>query len=379
MTQEVEREKEELVKKSPKPSPKPEWRDEVWAVDHKIQKFFPIPYSKKEVFRWFFNRIFGPSKRYKKKTHFIHHESELNVIKPDYKIGFVGDIMKMFSYELEFHQSIKNFFNDVELIVGNLEGILTLQPGWIIAQRHNIDIVQQLSTIKPPEQWLLCLSNNHSGDFGIDNFSAHLDRLQQFGFRVFGRKDISKYDYKKLNFVVGSRWINQKGCKYIARFDEIDKWFKDDMFNILYPHWNYEYELYPRPKIRKKSNKLIKKWDLIFGHHPHVVQPITCVRTSDINKILAYSAGNFSSGFPNKAHRYGLIMKCEIGPLIYNTAKLAVGKMEWKFTKSEWDGTFKLKKKKKIPIPGIRPNMLVKVSEENEIFPNLEYVNIDSL
>ena len=139
MPQEVDREKEEIVNKSTELCPKPEWMDETWAVDHKIQKIFPIPYSKKEVFRW-----------YKKKTQFIPHESKLNEINPDYKIGFVGDIMKMFGYELVFDDSIKKFFNNVDLIVGNLEGILTLQPGFVAAQRHEDDIMRQLSEIKFP-------------------------------------------------------------------------------------------------------------------------------------------------------------------------------------------------------------------------------------
>ncbi len=374
MAQEVDREKEEIVKKSPKLRPKPEWMDEPWAVDHKIQKFFPIPYSKKEVFRWFFNRIFGPSKRFKKKTQFIPHELTLNkTFTPDYKIGFVGDIMKMFGYELIFHESIKNFFKDVDLIVGNLEGILTLQPGFVAAQRHEDDIMRQLSDLRPPEKWLLCLSNNHSGDFGIADFIFQLDRLRWEGFNVFGRKDIPNYLYKEtLNFVSGSMWSNQDNCNYMSHFDEIDDNFIRDskIFNILYPHWNYEYELYPRPKIMKKAKQLLKKWDLIFGHHPHVVQPITRIDCNGINKLLAYSGGNFAAGLPVKAHKYGLIMKCDIGQLLSNKSQLAVGNVEWRFTKANNDQKLKYKKNMRKPVDG--PIMSIEITSENDFFPDIK-------
>jgi len=68
-----------------------EWVEIEWAKDHKMQRFFPIPYPKKEVFRWFINHIFGPSKRRKNKYKFLQHKSILNQISTvNYKIGFAG-------------------------------------------------------------------------------------------------------------------------------------------------------------------------------------------------------------------------------------------------------------------------------------------------
>ena len=81
----------------------------------------------------------------------------------------------------------------------------------------------------------------------------------------------------------------------MTRFDDTDDYFIDDpnIFNILYPHWHYEYELYPRPKMIRESNIDIEGWDLIIGQHPHVVQPITQLNIEGINKIISYSLGNF--------------------------------------------------------------------------------------
>ncbi|MFX0073375.1 MAG: hypothetical protein ACFFAO_20035 [Candidatus Hermodarchaeota archaeon] len=215
--------------------PEPEWMKNDWAVDHKIQKFFPIPYKGRETIRWFLNRIFGPRKRYRKKTQFMPKKTTLNQINPEFKIGFVGDIMKMYGYKLNVDDSIKKFFEDVELVVGNLEGILTLQPAFVTAQRHNKEIIEELSQIKPRENWLLCLSNNHSGDFGFADFIFHLDRLRWAGFKVFGRKDIGNFLYKdKINFVSGSMWTNQNECKYIShKFFRIYPKFEADFIESL--------------------------------------------------------------------------------------------------------------------------------------------------
>ena len=358
------------------------WMENYWANDHKMQRF-PIPYPKKEVFRWFFNHIFGPSTRRKKKYNFIRHESTLNEISSvNYKIGFVGDIMKMFQYELVFDQSVIDFFEPVDLLVGNLEGIITLQPGFIAAQRHNKEIIKQLKTVKSADKWLLCLSNNHSGDFGLADFVLHLDRLRYSGFNVIGRRDKPNHIHDhRLNFVSGTMWKNQNGCKYVSSFKKIEEYYLEDptVFNILYPHWYYEYELYPRSKIKTKAENLLETWDLICGHHPHVVQPITKVNKGNVNKLLAYSTGNFSTGLEFDAHKYGLIVKCEIGPLKSDSSKLAVGKVEWKFTYNDNDIDENKEKyvkfKKNMPKPEDGPIIVVKIVEENEFFPQINFID----
>lgn len=363
---------DEWLKDEPKLPKEPEWMKEEWAVDHRIKRFFIRPYSRKELMIWWLNRLFGPSKRHKKLTRYIPKEIDLNDVTPRYTIGFVGDIMKMYGYGLEFDESVYDFFENVGKIVGNLEGILTVQPGFISAQRHNKEIMQQLSVIKDPEDWILCLSNNHSGDFGFADFIFHLNRLNWADFNVFGRKDIPNHLYKKrINIVSGTQWQNQDSTSFVTRLDEVDDYFIDDpqIFNILYPHWNYEYELYPRKEVVKECEYLLKGWDLIIGHHPHVVQPVAKYEVNGINKLVAYSLGNFCSGRDRKGHEYGIILKCEIGELDSDPTRLAVGKVRWEFVRSERDKKVKFKEhmeKKSDP-----PAKTVK------IVPNVKYLPKD--
>jgi len=48
-------------------------------------------------------------------------------VDPKLTIGFVGDIMMMRGFKLKFHRDVIKFFDDVDLIVCNLEGIIPKQ------------------------------------------------------------------------------------------------------------------------------------------------------------------------------------------------------------------------------------------------------------
>jgi len=327
---------------------------------------------------------------------FTHHINEIT--KTEYKLGFVGDIMMLKKFDLTFHPDIKVFFNDVDLIIGNLEGIVTDQSCPITKQAHPRSILTQLeSLLSGNTKWLLCLSNNHSEDFSNIQFNHSLHRIQRRSkFDVFGREDVSFIHNKNndINIFSATQWSNQKTWNYTLKYDKSNinpnsesnirpnikpdikpksDHFDNNKFNILIPHWGFENEKYVRTRfqsdakalltgnpqrysriqkyIRKKFKRVIKpdpeqKWDIIFAHHPHVLQPIMKVpdiikddNGKDIkyNKLAVFSAGNFTSGvniIRQKKHISGIIMKCYIGPLKGHEEKLVIGKMEWRRTKN---------------------------------------------
>lgn len=357
--------------------PKPDWMYDPWAHDHEIVNFINPYHSTKEFLYWFIKKAFGPTRCNRAGlTYMKKNINPLNVISgPTMIVGFVGDIMEMRHYELEFDERIKEFFKGVDLVVGNFEGTLTIQPEYVMAQRHNIEIMEQLTkglNLKP-EQWLLCLSNNHSGDFGLADYCFSLDRLRWAGFNVFGRRDIPNFILEKegidfkMNFVSGTVWRNQESCTYQTLFKCRDQYFEEgphDVFNVLYPHWNYENELYPRKKCVALEEPLMKKWDLIFGAHTHVPQPIMEIKHEGISKILAYCGGNFTSGWEVPEHNCGLIMKCEVGKLNENTQRLAVGNVQWEFTyavrKKENKKKIKFKEHMLMPRKEDKPVMITK-------------------
>ena len=110
------------------------------------------------------------------------------------------------------------------------------------------------------------------------------------------------------------------------------------------------------------SQKGRTPWDIVFGHHSHIPQHIELVgKSSNPNirkkkfsilrkilhlkiknpdskqenfstnpdRIIVYSGGNFTSGENRKKHRNGLIAKFYIKPF---KNKLVISKVKWSFT-----------------------------------------------
>lgn len=312
----------------------------------------------------------------------------------DFKIGFVGDIMMMNGHDLRFDPLVVEFFNDVEVILGNLEGIVSNAETHLSQQRHIPDTLTHLWRVLSPNiNWLLCLSNNHSIDYGNKAFHESLIKIQSNQrINVFGRNDVKNVLVQglQINIASGTEWSNQNTWNCTTRYRNTELWtyHKNDIsptnvkrFNILYPHWGYENERYVRKRIQKDATALLtgkrqtysdyqnyirrthdklilpeenplRKWDLIFGHHSHTPQPIMKVNDyltdrngnkvqdqsgNDIifRKLVAFSSGNFTSGawiIRRKKHIYGKIMKCDIGPLKGHSNQLAVGNVEWRTT-----------------------------------------------
>ena len=294
------------------------------------------------------------------------------IVDTELKIGFVGDIMMMRGFELEFDPAVKQFFSDVDVIVCNLEGIIPKQDKSFIAKQSHIEkiLTQLRPLLKNNAKWLVCVSNNHSIDYGNTKFIDSIKTIQEptapqnsDKFKAFGRYDVPKLFIEDVFCIsTATNWSNQRKWTCTSRFDDakLNGYFCLDKFNILYPHWGYENERYTRRRIQKIARELLthdpqqipaainKKWDLIFGHHPHTRQPVMKVEGAEmkmpngiplrdnagnlvvLKKVVAFSGGNFTSGvtfFRKKKHIHGIMMKCKIGPLAND--KYAVGDVEW--------------------------------------------------
>lgn len=296
----------------------------------------------------------------------FHYELELNPIEEtEYRIGFIGDIMMLKDFELRFDNQVKNFFvgeDEVNLILGNLEGIVRDPPKkpFLTKQVHPLKILDQLNQLLLSDntRWLLCLSNNHSIDYGNLRFHESLEHIRKKpNIDVFGRNDVPNVFVEGLdiNIASASEWSNQKTWKCISKYRtmKLDPYYDKDKFNILYPHWNFENERYVRRRLQKRAKKLmigteINNWDLIFGQHSHVRQPVIKIREDFLKddgtpklddegnpiilwKLVAFSGGNFTSGaklIRRKKHIHGRIMRCDIGPFSHDVNRLAVGKVK---------------------------------------------------
>ncbi|HUX98249.1 MAG TPA: CapA family protein [Candidatus Deferrimicrobium sp.] len=295
------------------------------------RKRVSIPYSYMEMLVWIKNNVFGPSKKYKALTNFITQQSELNAIKPAVKLGFIGDLMKMTQFDLQINPTVKEFFKDVDYVIGNFEGTISRAKRVFMAQEHSKAILTALETIFPPEKFVLGVANNHSGDFGWTEFNKSYQMLKTSGFQTIGRRDEPSILLDQhINVAACTFWTNQP-CNYIVKFREIHDIYNSNAdFNILFPHWGYEMQLYPNPWWINLGRLLLKRWDMIVGHHSHCPQPITAYNVNGVKKLLAYSLGNFCIGLQMKKYHHSIVAKVEVGPA--TDGKWQVGMVEWKFT-----------------------------------------------
>ncbi|GAF64421.1 capsular polysaccharide biosynthesis protein [Bacillus sp. TS-2] len=66
---------------------------------------------------------------------------------------------------------------------------------------------------------------------------------------------------------------------------------------VVHMHWGDEYAREPNDEQIRLSNMLSEQGvDVIFGHHPHVIQPIEIIEQEKHKTVVFYSLGNFYSG-----------------------------------------------------------------------------------
>jgi len=67
---------------------------------------------------------------------------------------------------------------------------------------------------------------------------------------------------------------------------------------VMSMHWGNEYQRLPSDEQKYLATVLAESGaDIIFGHHPHVLQPMDWIETTDGRKVfVVYSLGNFLSG-----------------------------------------------------------------------------------
>ncbi len=224
-----------------------------------------------------------------------------------YSIGFLGDIMPLENYNVKPSQEVIDFFEKVDIIVGNMEGVIIHDsecyksyydpvvvkkiakkkikvPSKEKGKLKEIDITESVSgtnckqfkmrileflkeVVLDKDKWLLSVSNNHAGDFQSGRFEGMLYILKIAGFNYFGDFDnhskqfpaINKDNICQINIHTGTMWVNKsfKNILMVSRFIKCGMLAKEGHFNILYPHWHYENEPYVRRSFKFKSRNLL--------------------------------------------------------------------------------------------------------------------------
>ena len=188
-----------------------------------------------------------------------------------------------------------NFLKGVDFIAANLEGPITENSNCqkkSFSFRFDPAIVELLfqNNIE-----LVNLANNHSldcYDMGLDDTKKYLDE-RGIGYFGGGRSSensfiIRSVGEKKIAFVGIDDTLGMIDVNNF--YPLIEKLKKENDYVVINIHWGNEYNKLPSQAQKNTAHKLIDSGaDVIFGHHPHVIEPVEIYK----NKPIFYSLGNF--------------------------------------------------------------------------------------
>jgi len=222
----------------------------------------------------------------------------------DEEFGYVNSL----DYEVEQYNSdflhfveyIKPLFESDDLTLVNLETTFTTaikkadkkfrfkgDPSYVqFLQEANVEAVN--------------IANNHTYDYFAKGFEDTVKTLEEANIGYFGSDSYLGYDYK-FNSEINEIRIGLLGYKgwevndYIK--EKIEKDIQEMKQNtdllIVSFHWGIEQNNYPNEIQIGLGHFVIDQGaDLVFGHHPHVIQGIEKYQ----GKYIVYSLGNFLYG-----------------------------------------------------------------------------------
>ncbi|MFE8694959.1 CapA family protein [Cytobacillus sp. FJAT-53684] len=165
---------------------------------------------------------------------------------------------------------------------------------------------------------IVSTANNHSLDKGEKGLIASLKYMDKIGLPNVGtyRNITDKQQLQVLNkngikiaylsYTYGTNGIPvPKGKEYLVNLidkeamkEEISRAKKQADVIVMSIHWGNEYQRFPTAEQKEIAQFLVDEGvDIIFGHHPHVLQPMEWRNAADGSQsLVVYSLGNFISG-----------------------------------------------------------------------------------
>lgn len=165
---------------------------------------------------------------------------------------------------------------------------------------------------------IVSTANNHSLDKGEKGLVASLNYLDTIGLPHVGtyknateKKQIqilnaNGIQVAYLSYTYGTNGIAvPNGKEYLVNLidrkamkEEISRAKQKADVIVMSIHWGNEYQRYPTADQTELAQFLTDEGvDIIFGHHPHVLQPMEWRKASDGHlTLVVYSLGNFLSG-----------------------------------------------------------------------------------
>lgn len=200
--------------------------------------------------------------------------------------------------------AVKKLLNEADLLVMNLESAIApeeyiskrnIQNGVYIAPENALELIAQLN-----KNVVANVANNHFGQHGTEVAETAKRLIRQKGIHITGA------DNTPCELSLNGMLLKIWGVSLVEDRKECGAYFKssydrlisdlntgaraENEFRIISIHWGEEYYTLSNGKQRKLAGELAEAgFDLILGHHPHVIQPVENTGSTGV----VYSHGNF--------------------------------------------------------------------------------------
>ena len=222
----------------------------------------------------------------------------------------------------DFHENfeyVKPWLKQADLVIGDFEG--TVNKDHYLAGYPLFNAPGEvMDAIKDAGYQVLDLAHNHILDSQIEGVVSTADAIEKAGMTPVGVythesrdkaplliKEVNGIKVAILAYSYGFNGIEQSISqedynRYLSDLDEdkmkaeIERAEKEADITVIMPQMGVEYQIEPTEEQKKLYHKMID-WgaDIIFGGHPHVVEPAETVEKDGDKKLIIYSMGNFIS------------------------------------------------------------------------------------
>ncbi|WEV44771.1 CapA family protein [Streptococcaceae bacterium ESL0687] len=213
------------------------------------------------------------------------------------------------------YELVKPLISSADLALGDFEG--TINPQRELAGYPIFNAPEEvLSSIKDAGFDVLDLGHNHILDTGLSGLTYTANAIKKAGMDYIGVspnddqilvKDVNGIKIALLAYSYGFNGIEQSIStedynKYLKDLNpekvqaEIKKAKEMADFVIVMPQMGEEYRLSPTDEQVNLYHQMID-WgaDIIFGGHPHVIEPTEIIDKNGDKKFIIYSMGNLLS------------------------------------------------------------------------------------
>ena len=256
-------------------------------------------------------------------------------------LTFAGDIMAHTpNYSMpdfsRIYRDITPILSEADLNFANLEFVIDPDRPYSSYPRFNVHPEYVQAAIDAGFS-VFSLANNHSADFGpagiqatVESMHALKEQSSQVGIDIYysglrsrAEAAVRRQNYSleviplgrfRIGFVAVAGLLNDWNGQDLVYFPFYDsqreifiRWLREarqevDLLIVSF-HGGLEYQIQPSPRKQRFLQEIARAGaDIVWGHHPHVLQPTEIVPVARVgqpnnfsNSFIIYSAGNFVS------------------------------------------------------------------------------------